>query len=560
VLACIAGCGPKAPAPGVAEPGVPRLLPPPLLDPDVRGASYLTAVALQLQPGWQQFLEDCRLRLPARHALNRMTLTATAEVTIDARGQVVDVRVRSSGNADFDHAVRQVIGDASPLPKPPRELWSDDDRAHLKWLFARDRRQAGPATASVIDVELPLRQVVERLVGIGDLARAARRIARVPASARTATRTLMVAAIREALASADAAVRRAAMEAVSQAHIRELDDLVRELVIATNDVDLRLVALQSNVGSSEVLVERLRADLKSNPQLALAEARAIVEMGNEATVATIVRDALVAKHNPIAIQVLAIVPLDDMAPKLATWSRAADVRTRAAVCSALSAYRDETAWPLIVVGMRDRDASVRASCVEAARLHKRPVVLGASVKAARTRLRQLARDRDHTVRARAIAALMQLDHEPSLDASNDAAGEVRAAFAASLRYQRARSDAPALLERLIDDRDPDVRAAAWSSYLQLATDNTRKAKLAAHAATDSAAQVRRAALPAMNDDVLLQLSNRDDAPDVRTWALVEVANRRGRAAVEDILLERLAVAAPGSGERVRTALAWLVAH
>ena len=33
-----------------------------------RGAAYLTAVALQLQPGWGQFLDDCRLRLAADRA------------------------------------------------------------------------------------------------------------------------------------------------------------------------------------------------------------------------------------------------------------------------------------------------------------------------------------------------------------------------------------------------------------------------------------------------------------------------------------------------------------
>src|SRR5690606_17249907 len=102
-----------------------------------------------LQPAWHQFLEDCRLRLPARHALNEMSLTAIAELEVDRRGQVRDVALETSGNADFDRAARQVIADASPLPPPPRALWSDDDQVHLAWTFARDRRQAGPATAQI---------------------------------------------------------------------------------------------------------------------------------------------------------------------------------------------------------------------------------------------------------------------------------------------------------------------------------------------------------------------------------------------------------------------------
>ena len=133
----------------------PRLPPPPpIVDLDAPDAAYRVAVALQLQPGWAQFLDDCRLRLPVSHPLNAMALAATAEIGIDAAGRVVDVHVESSGNVDYDRAVRQVIEDAAPLPRPPRTLWADDDLVHVRWLFARDRRQAGPATARVVPHDL----------------------------------------------------------------------------------------------------------------------------------------------------------------------------------------------------------------------------------------------------------------------------------------------------------------------------------------------------------------------------------------------------------------------
>src|SRR5690349_16805519 len=135
--------------------GAPRLLPPLPADPAAHGAAYLNQVALQLQPGWGQFLDDCRLRLPASHALNTMTLAAIVDLAVDRRGRIVDVDLHGSGNADFDEAVRDALADAQPLAAPPEDLISDDERVHLTWLFARDRRQAGPATAAVVTVDLP---------------------------------------------------------------------------------------------------------------------------------------------------------------------------------------------------------------------------------------------------------------------------------------------------------------------------------------------------------------------------------------------------------------------
>ena len=149
-FAVLVACGQPGAAPkGPPAPVLRRLLPPAPIDQKARGAAYLTAVAMQLQPGWGQFLDDCRLRLPAGHALNQMGLAATAVLVVDRRGAIVDVELDSSGNADFDRAVKDAIADAGPLVPPPPELISDDERVHLRWLFARDRRQAGPATAAV---------------------------------------------------------------------------------------------------------------------------------------------------------------------------------------------------------------------------------------------------------------------------------------------------------------------------------------------------------------------------------------------------------------------------
>src|SRR5512132_2062610 len=83
VVAVLIGCtGAPVPAPGLVASSA-RLAPPPAVDPRVRGAAYLTAVAAQLEPRWSAFLEDCRLRLPARHPLNATGLVASFALAVD---------------------------------------------------------------------------------------------------------------------------------------------------------------------------------------------------------------------------------------------------------------------------------------------------------------------------------------------------------------------------------------------------------------------------------------------------------------------------------------------
>lgn len=510
---------------------MPRLRPPPLIDPDARGATYLSAVALQLQPGWGQFLDDCRLRLPARHPLNDLALTATAELVIDGRGGVVEVKLASSGNADFDSAVGDAVRDANPLPAPPRALWSDDDRVHLRWLFARDRRQAGPATASIVDLQLPVVGVVERLIAARDLARAARRVLSERGDRTIAMQKLTTAVLREALGSSDSAVRRNAVESIGRARVAELAGDVRALLSSTGDVELRLAAIAASVELADdrattTLLDELNEDITEAPRLAHAEMAALVALHHEADLATWLRARLGNHPNPTLIEGLAYVELPELHARLARWQASSNVRERAAACRAAPTVK----------GLGDRDASVRASCVLAID----------DVTPFRKPLTRLANDRDVRVRAAAVARVAV----PSLD---DPAPEVRAAYA------RALAPSHADVRVLLADRDPDVRAAAWTTFAK--GDESDEAKLAAEAALDPAAQVRAAAAIAMNDDALLdKLATIDESGDVRTAATVQLALRRGRAAIMEAMLTRIADAPAGSSERVRGALAWLLAR
>ncbi len=287
------GSSPHATVVTAAE-RVRALRPPRTVDVDTPGAAYLAAVAARVQPAWAQFLADCRMRLPPGHALNNFALIATVELVIEASGGVSGLDLTTSGVADFDHAAQDAVIDASPLPAPPLALRSDDDRVHIRWLFARDDRQAGPATAQLVHIALPVGEVVARLVAAGELGRAAQRIAVADAGdpgIEAATDQLVVGTLREALVSADTAVRRAAVDAIARGRTNALAGDVRGLLADTNDTELRLVAIDAigalgDVAAAPELARDLAVDLPAHPRLALAEARALVALGRAGDVAT----------------------------------------------------------------------------------------------------------------------------------------------------------------------------------------------------------------------------------------------------------------------------------
>jgi hypothetical protein len=566
VLTAGTACGgAPASAPVRRAPLPPALGLPATVDVGARGASYLTAVARHIQPNWAHFLEDCRVRLPASHPLNERTLSATVTLAIDRAGKVSAGAIETSGSADFDRAVSDVLADAPQVEPPPIELLSDDDRVHVRWLFARDLRQAGAATAVLVDVQRPVLEVIDRMLAQGELARAARRIATAPSSEPdrlVAAERVMIAALREALGSMRAGARKAAVEAIGRAPVRELAAPIRALISPTIDTELRLAAIitvaqlgdQASVG---VIAGMLPGDLENDPRLAQAETSALVALGERARATSLVRRALESDAPLTALRAHAIAPDPALAPKLATWFTRGDARTRAAVCAAIPA--DWGAQPVVLRGLRDADATVRAACADTAARQARGVVIDAVVPAtqataraatarvgagALARLRELARDRDQVVRARAVGALAILEPRRIARASSDPAPVVRAAAVAAATE--------AELRTLAGDPDPDVRAAAIASL------GERAPELLVRAASDVAPQVRLAVIDAVLDEEVLTRLASDDSPEVATAALVELTTRRGRAAMAAMLLDQFATAPAGSAERVRIALAFLL--
>nr|HEX4314255.1 TonB C-terminal domain-containing protein [Kofleriaceae bacterium] len=575
-LLVVAACGGAGAGAGVATPPAPEarvraLRAPPAADRRLPGAAYLAAIAARVQPAWAQFVADCRLRLPASHPLNRFELAVTIDLAIEPSGGVSGLDVETSGDADFDRAARDAVIDSSPLPAPPPELVSDDDLVHVRWLFARDDRQAGAATASVDHVTLPLAGVIDHELAHGELARAANRIAAAPAgdpAVEPAVTRLMIAVLREALGSADGTVVRAAIDAIARAHATELAADVRARLADVNDTELRVVAIAAagalgDVAAVPELARELAVDLPAHPRLATAEARSLVALGHAADVASTVRAALdgASRGGPAvaaALGLLAIAPAPDLAPRVRAYLAHGDVQTRAAACAALAG--GAPAWSTIERGLDDGDGIVRAACADAAAAHARDAARGTARESVVYRLHQLVADRDHAARACAIAALVALDPEHAPRAAADPAPQVRAAYAVALAaappaFATARDD----LAALAGDGDPDVRAAAVVALA--ARDELAAPDAARAAASDASPVVRVAAIPrvaASDADLLARLAG-DADPGLASAATIRLATVRGRAASTRALLDRIAAAPAGSAERVRAAVAWLLA-
>lgn len=558
IVICTA-CGPAAHT-ARTELRPAKLPSPPAADISALGAKYLIAIANHLQPNWSQFLEDCRIRLPIDHALNDSRLAATLTLAIDRRGKLSLAAIAGSGNGDFDRAATGVVRDASKVEPPPTTILSDDDRTYVEWIFARDVRQAGPATAHVVMRRLPIGDVAKRLIEQGELARAARRISDEPAGpARAeATRLAMVEALREALRGIGGS-RAFAIDAIGRAKVTELAAQLRELLSVTADTELRLAATTAlaNLGdkpSVEKIAALLGNDLRHYPKIALAEASALVELGAADRARTIVGDALAESAALVtALHAHAIAFATTTSPvdaKFGAWFSKGDSRTRAAVCAAQPAGTSKKGRAVIARGLRDGDATVRATCADAASRQfgslpgDRDEASAVRDRAVLDkRLRDLARDRDRLVRARAIAALA--GHGVAIvDAAADTAPEVRIAAAPALPA--------AALQTLFGDSDPDVRATAVLLLRETQPD------LASKAATDPAAQVRLAAVPAITSEALLGKLSADVSPDVATAAAIQLVVRLSRERTTADLLDKLAAAPAGGAERVRIALAWLL--
>ncbi len=548
-------CGGQAAAPvapvWVAPPPLPDPFPPPA---DTLALPYLEDVYAQLRPGWRQFVEDCRLRLPPDDDLNDASLTAVVELRLTAAGELRhSAVVEASRSPAFDAAALEVVRDAAPLAGAPAIAVSDDELVHLRWRFARDRRGVGVATAQ-LDVERwPAARAVPALLARDQVVEAVRRVAAM------ATEDPGRPALLDAIASTELLRHLPQLEAGDATiAIGQLVALLTRQGPAPVDLhailgnqawrkrlDVRmaiagLVALVDEDEAARIALESVRDWDISAVRVA---ARTAMWLGRRAELEQLVRGWMTAPipNEARALAVLAEMPM----PAYAAWLRrqvtaAATPADRAAACAALAAggvatgslkaLRSATAAPSPIV---------RAAAVDA-------LATDGSAATTRVLLRRL-RDRDVSVRARAVSALADRPAaRGALRTLDDTAVDLAVARATIWPRLELPADIVATYQH---HADPAVRAA----YLRAALGAGRAPAAALDAAIrDSAPAVRAAAVPGLDEAGLFVLID-DAVTEVRMAAFARLILHRETTGI-DVLLTR--VAAASTEERLRLLGVW----
>jgi len=554
----------RPPAPPVPPPlpssfaAPPALGAPDTIDERTFGAAYLALLGQALQPRWADFLDDLRLRLAPDHALNDQRLRVVVDLGLSPAGVLVVAEVhQGSGQPDFDRAALEVVQDAQPFPAPSVELVSDDDLVRVRWSFARDRRQAGPATAQVQLVLWPLARTVPELIGVGKIDAALERIARsaeAPAERVAQLDVVAMAVIRAALERGLA--RTVAVRAVGRARLRELAPEVRLALNA--DAELRRAAAEAFalVGSDdEVLVELTRDD---DPVVARTAALAVKARGRGPGVARDAARRLEHGAGAAALAVLAEIPSVEAAGALVALGTAGDRGLRLAAMAPLAALAELSSAPPAVArtllrAVGDRDAGVRRAACRALDMAPR---LGRS--ALRTALRGLG-DLDARVRGACLVALARLDRRSfrrrlaSVAAGDEAPLQLGIARALA---EEGGADAVTRLSALGQAADPEVRRAAARSLAGRADDESQVAL--ARLAGDGDAMVRRVAVGALTSAERLREALADRDEETRAVALERLAGLEGREGAIDAAVHLLSAAPPVP--RVALAGAWLASR
>jgi TonB family protein len=557
----------------------PPLGAPPAGDPNAKGHLYLAAVYDGIRVPWTQFLEDCRLRLPPAHPLNRTTLEAVAEIEIDSHGGVLDVRLTGSGDDDFDTAVTEVVRDREPFPTPPPGLLSDDGHLHLRWRFARDVRQAGVAGAEVVVIEWGVERAVPKLLAEGRVGEAARRLARERADrggVPELAETVFGAAIAEAIDGPDIAARRLAVDTAARVPIAPAAAALRARARSSVDPVLRAATFDALVTVAEpetatVALEALAEGPTAGSTVIVAAANALDRIGAADKVRPVVAEWLrgAASGDPNALlaslNALGAVPAAELLPTVVDALEGADARMRAAACPvygrAAAAGTAEkwtaTAWTALAAGLKDADASVRAACATAA---GKAGAAGATDRKTATALAGRLADRDLTVRAAAIVALAKVDPGRAASELKKVATDDSPDVLAAIAQAWSRTPKPPVdkLKKLAAHTEASVRAAAVAALV--ATGDAAALDAAALHVGDVEEAVRLAALPAVKAEKVLRELARDTSPAVRGAADERLVAVLGRAATMEDRLEGIATADAGSLARTRLAASWLLAR
>lgn len=533
--------------------------PPPLEKPlppadDKLGRVYLESVHHQIGDPWRTFLDDCRLRLPPNHPLNTSTLSAVLHLSIDVEGKLHGAAMEQpSGQPEFDEAAQEIVREAAPFPPPPPELISDDDKVHIMWLLARDRRQAGVATAEVRNFKWPARRSVPKYLAQNDITTASMRLLEELQRDKPATSEqvkmgtqIAEAAIRESLASEQASAQLLAVKSAGAARLVSAAEGFRRIIDTSVDTEIRAHAIRAlgdigDHGAAQLLISVLDtakgSGVGGKVDASIAAAIALAALGRapvaESTVLKWFRTPekeslwaalLVMSEFPVpaAVPVLAQITGDEL--------RSRDVRMAACIALGVSTTRTTASKNMKVLRKRfdDKDAAVRTACIEGVARATR-----GGVKNRFTYwqlIERIKKDRDERVRAAAVRAASLLD--PGLFQKEmyllrkEKSVPVLAAIAAGLKN----STEPLAFKKLVSLAKHEshvVRRRAAASLID--HPNSRARKTLQGLIDDPDMQVRVTAIRALDNKGSLNLLMESGSPDVRRAAfgsLIRVSGKR----------------------------------
>ena len=563
--------------PPVAEP-----LPP---DPNKTGLAYLQTVHSQIREPWTTFLEDCRLRLPPDHVLNRSALEVLVHLSIDSDGKLHGAALeKESGQAEFDEVALEIIREAAPFPKPPMDLTSDDDQVHIRWLLSRDRRQAGVATAEIYHFKWPPERSVPKFLAQNDATTAAHRLlGAIEADKRAPNADYLAlgariaeAVVIEGLASRDPATQLLAAQAVTDIRLMTAAEGLRIILDSSTDIEVRAQAIRAmgaigDRGAAQVLLMTLSnakgSGVGGKLDAGIAAALALAELGSadvaESTVhgwfQTADKESLWA-----ALVVMSEFPVPAALPKLIRMTRddSRSREVRMAACKAVGAGTNASTakknLKQLLRRFRDTDAAVRAACMKAVatigRLKVRSRFTYWKV------IELLKKDRDERVREAAVHAAVML--EPNLFHSElymlrkEKSVSVLVALAEGLARV---PDATAFnkLRALSQHQNILVRRAAVASLVEHA--DSRARAVAVGFATDSDMPIRLSGVRAIRDAETLTDLLSDDAPEVRRVAFDTLLRVVGKSVTLARMLRGVVENRPKSRVRIERAASWLTA-
>jgi TonB family protein len=356
-----------------------KLPEPPVVNTGLPESTYLPTLHAHVHRRWtDNFLRLVGEKLPSTDALNDPSRTAEVELVIGADGQLPSVAItRSSGVKSFDDAVLEVLRDAIPYPAPPVSARSDDDRAHVRWTFARDQRRC--SSLNVLRSYEPVDVVMPKLLRAGYRDEALRRIAMARGSGVTVDAPFTLLAgdwIKAALREPWATVKMARVLAArgDQAAIEWLKNAVRRPEAAA-EAGAALVAVKAPL--CPLLKGWFETESWTDHKTAAA--------------------ALTTSSDPACAPGLAKVLLNDNA----------NVETRVAAATGLGAIDDPAAKKALAEASQADNATVRAAAMLA---QIRPGAGRAKVIA----MEAFLRDPKPDVRAAAAAGVVRAGGDANL--------------------------------------------------------------------------------------------------------------------------------------------------